>query len=224
MVSNRSLIISFIGIDGSGKSTLAKSLLYWMESKDLVCKYVWGGAHDPFFIRPLLSLLVRKKHNPFNDYNGYSKSIDNLAKIGILAKVYHSFTAIQYLCEMTIKVRFPSIVGKNIILDRYFLDALVSLAISLNYSENDMRRELTLFSHIFPQPDITFFIDVPESIAYERKDDIYSLKYLEKRRASYLQIYTNFGEMFKINRLDGEKTIKELNGEIQELISGYIKT
>jgi hypothetical protein len=47
------------------------------------------------------------------------------------------------------------------------------------------------FLNLVPRPDIVYLMDVPEEIAFRRKNDIPSLAYLSNRRALYHRIYAN---------------------------------
>jgi dTMP kinase len=73
--------------------------------------------------------------------------------------------------------------------------------------------------HLFPKPDLIFLVDVPEEIAYQRKDDVPSMDYLKVRRNSYLDI----GEGYDMRLLDGCKDLTELKERVQKEVFEYME-
>ena len=67
-----------------------------------------------------------------------------------------------------------------------------------------------------PEPNLVFLADVPEEIAYQRKDDVPSIEYLKERRQRYLRIQKEYDMV----RLDGCKSIAELEGTVMDSASG----
>jgi dTMP kinase len=64
----------------------------------------------------------------------------------------------------------------------------VGIGVLLDYTAD---RTLILLRHslaFLPKPDLVFLLDLPEALAYQRKDDIVSLDFLRARRAVYLQM------------------------------------
>jgi dTMP kinase len=63
---------------------------------------------------------------------------------------------------------------------------------------------------VIPSPDIVFLIDVPEEIAFSRKDDVPDINYLRERRSTYLKV-ANWCNMIVV---DGSKTLSEIENLI----------
>jgi len=59
---------------------------------------------------------------------------------------------------------------------------------------------------IFPKPDFVFMIDLPEEVAFNRKNDIQSVEYLKERRQLYLEMSDKYG-FIKINGQDTPQDI-----------------
>jgi dTMP kinase len=205
--AGKSLFICFIGIDGSGKTTLAKRLTSILESRGIQVKYVWG-AHDLIILRPFIAvfnlLLGHRKVN-LKNYGKYHKSVKSLLQSGFLASTYKSSILLEYFLEIFFKIRMPLRLGKNIVSDRYVYDTIVNLAVNLGYSPEDFLLMLRKFMPIFPKPDLTFLVDVPEEIAYQRKKDIPSLDYLKYRR----KLYSVIENEYELPRLDGTASLGE---------------
>lgn len=96
-----------------------------------------------------------------------------------------------------------------IILDRYIYDVAIGFSINTDREGKGLLRR---FFYIFPKPDITFLIDVPEEVAYARKEDIPSVEYLHEKRKMYKKI----GQEFEMVILDGTNTIEKLNEKVEK--------
>ena len=83
-----------------------------------------------------------------------------------------------------------------------------------NYSEDKIERISRCVVKLFPKPDILFFVDVPEEIAFSRKDDVPSIEYLSDRR----HIFAKIASIFNMKKLDGSKKIEELLIDIRKEI------
>ena len=80
-----------------------------------------------------------------------------------------------------------------------------------NYSEEDVKKSLDKILSLFPTPNITFLVDLPEEIAYQRKDDVPSIGYLRDRRETYLHM----GKECKMIILDGAMPLNELKSAVK---------
>ena len=84
----------------------------------------------------------------------------------------------------------------------------------MNYSGDQVASLLKRYSRFFPKPDIVFLLDIPEEIAYERKDDVPSIEYLSDRRSIYLDVAERSG----MRVLDGRKSVTELVEETKRIL------
>lgn len=214
MKKRRGVFICFTGIDGSGKTTLAKSLVDVMKQKGIKTKYVYN-RYTPIILRPIILvgkwLFLRGKDifENYKDYTGTKKSASK--KHPFLASRYQRILWFDYFFQIFFKIKLPLLFGKNIICDRYIYDTIVTdLSVDFNYSEEDAKNSLSKLS-LFPTPDITFLVDLPEEIAYQRKDDVPSVDYLKDRRG----IYHHIGEKYGMVILDGAKKLEELQDDVK---------
>jgi len=83
----------------------------------------------------------------------------------------------------------------------------------LNYSPKKVWRILNLAIKAVPKHDLVFLIDVPETIAFKRKNDIASPEFISRRRQFYLLV----GELCRMNKLDGSKSLEELDEIIRPM-------
>jgi len=204
------ILICFIGIDGSGKSTLAKKIFERIRLKNKKVRKAYG-RHLPLLSKFLIIIgrrLFLKNQNMFEDYDKY---LANKKKIfretSRLANIYMSLIVAEYYFEIIFKIIIPYKLGYSIVCDRYVYDTIINeISIDMNLSIEETYELLQKFWRFIPRPDITFFIKVPEEIAFKRKDDIPSLSYLRIRN----KLYTKLADKEKILTLDGTQDPDEL--------------
>ena len=208
------MFICFTGIDGSGKSTLARKLVATLERRGIKSEYVYN-RFQPLLTKPLIWIgrpLFLHQMNAFKDYDEYASARRRLFKNRLLSLIYESLLLLDYLFQAVMKVKFPLMMGRNIVCDRYVYDTVITdLAVDINYSRRKINRVLKRLFLLLPKPDLTFLIDVPEKIAHQRKNDVPSIDYLKERR----NIYLNVGKEQKMIILDGSKRLRELQSEIE---------
>lgn len=216
----KNFFVCFAGIDGSGKTTQAEALIEEMKKNEIEAKYAWnrfeGRMLTPFTV--ITKKIFFRGKNAINDPADYYDTKKRLLKNRILSVGYQYFLLFDYFFQILFRVKIPLLVGKNIVCDRYVYDIIVDLSVDFNYSEEKAKRMLKNLLHLFPKPDLIFLVDVPEEIAYQRKDDVPSMDYLKVRRNSYLDI----GEEYDMRLLDGCKDLRELKELVQNEVFGYI--
>ena len=72
------------------------------------------------------------------------------------------------------------------ICDRYIYDLVASIGVLLDYPLDRTLALLRRCLALVPRPQLVFLLDLPEALAYRRKDDIVSLDFLTVRRDTYL--------------------------------------
>ena len=215
-MKTKGFLICFTGLDGTGKTTLSKELVELLNRKGVKCKYVYARL-SPFVLKPFISigrLIYHLRKNLSENYSEYSNTKRRtIEKHSFLSSVYQQILLFDYIVQIFFKVKLPLIFGKNIVCDRYIYDTVITdLSVDMNYSKDRVITLLNNLLHFFPEPDITFLIDVPEEIAYQRKNDIPSVNYLKERREMYL----NIGKEYRMVILDGTKKLEGLQCEIEE--------
>jgi dTMP kinase len=209
-VKQKNLFICFTGMDGAGKTTLAKSLVDDLQDMSIKSRYVYN-RYVPIILRPVMlmgKLLFLHNKDFYGDYSEYSNKKKTASKKHpLLSGLYQHLLLFDYFFQILFKVKLPLLFGKNIVCDRYIYDTIVTdLSVDFNYTEEDVKTSLSKILSPFPTPDITFLIDLPEEIAYQRKDDVPSIEYLRDRRKMYLYM----GEEYKMMILDGTMPLDNL--------------
>lgn len=205
-------LISISGLDGAGKTSVIEELIDIAASSDISTKRVWG-AYELILLRPIIRMgqfLFLRKYDQFMNYREYHNCIRSLSQRRLLSKPYEILTLLEYCIQVFLKITIPHVLSRKVIVcDRYYFDVLVSLAVTLSHTESKLRRRLEIFSRLCPRPDYAFLLDVPEEVAFNRKDDLPSIKYLGQRRNLYIEVAKEYG----MEILDGTNNI-ETNAEI----------
>jgi dTMP kinase len=215
----KSVFVCFIGIDGSGKTFHAKTLVKLLKRNGIKCKYVWG-RWTPFLLKPFEILLkkfyLKSKKIDCNNYDEYVREKRRIIGNYKLALIWEYLVLLDYCIQVLLKVRLPLILGKTVICDRYIYDTLVDLTVDFNFSgkePSEMFRSRVL--SLFPKPNLTFLLDVPETVAYKRKGDLESINYLVDRRKTYIGLSQDLQAVV----LDNSKNFSE----IQKFIIDAVK-
>lgn len=212
----KGFLICFTGVDGTGKTTLSKELVRSLKERGIRCEYVYARL-TPIISRPfmligrLIFLRGRSESGNYLEYTNTKRVA--IEKNSVLSRIYQQILLFDYSLQVYFKVKVPLIFGKNIVCDRFIYDTIITdLSVDMAYSENTTIHLLDSMLRFFPEPDITYLLDVPEEIAFQRKNDTPSIEYLRERRG----IYLNIGNKYNMVILDGTKKLEELQCEIEK--------
>lgn len=215
-MKTKGFLICFTGIDGTGKTTLAKLLVNSIKKQGVKCVYTYGRSEDriamPFFMLGKFLFLKGKDIKRYDEYSNAKK--EAIGKHPVLSILYQNILFFDYFFQILIKIISPMMLGKIVVCDRYVYDTVINDIPRSDNSMDKIRLLLGKCFHIAPKPDIAFLIDVPEEIAYQRKNDTPSIGYLRERRKIYLEIGKEYGMVI----LDGTKNLEELKIEIDKVV------
>ena len=184
------MIIAFSGMDYSGKSTQIEILR--QEYKGL---YIWSRiGYTPLlkFFKHLIRYF--KKNRPAEKIQHHAE-LSN--KTNVLDLWFLS-AFVDYII-FGIYLKIQNLFGKNIILDRYILDALVD--VSVRYGLNSWRCFLikSVYDIVFPKPDKYFFLTIEaEQFEIRRKNKMDPFPVSNKQLNLLRVKYDHF-----ISKLDG---------------------
>ena len=215
LTKSNKVFICLIGIDGSGKTTLSTELVKFLERKGIKFHYVYN-RYTPYILRPFMIIankIFMNKCNFSRNYNNYSAiKKEKIVSHNNLSRIYQLILIIDYYIQTFFRITIPLKLGTNIVCDRYIYDTVATdLSVDFNYSKDDIEKVSMLMNRFFPRPDIIFFLDVPEIIAYSRKDDLPSIDYLTDRKSAFVIL----ADLFNMRRLDGTKPIDKLIYDIE---------
>lgn len=219
----KNTFICFIGNDGSGKSTLAKALVDALREYDVECQYV-VNRFEPYAMKPFLFLFkiaFFNNEDMFRDYIKYHEKKKKLFKKPLVTFAYKQFLFVDYLIQTFIKIKMPMMLGKNIVSDRYIYDTVIShCGIHLNYTTEKINKTIRNSFYLMPKPDLVFLMDIPDDVAFRRKNDIPSIDYLAERRELYLEI----GKEFDMVILDASQDLEALKKDSLSIVIDYMKS
>lgn len=211
-------IVCITGIDGAGKTTLAHELVSSLKMEGIPSIYLYGRIY-PLLSRILMALgraVWLHGQDQWRNYESYSIKKNETMRNRLFKWMYTSAILVDFYPQIWLKLVLHYYKGRIIVLDRYIYDTVISdLSVHLNYSmrETDMAIDVGLL--ILPTPEVTFLVDLPEEVAYRRKNDIPHIDYLKDRRRWYHQIVSR-PEVQKIN---GESPIREIVEDMLECMN-----
>jgi dTMP kinase len=217
-MSSRYLIV-ITGIDGSGKTTQADMLVESLKKDGREVSYVWS-RWVPSFLRPLVKKLKKdeskRPENTSDNIIALKKRKQNILKNPVIQWFWLGAFFIDYGLQIFVKIRIRFILKKQIIIsDRIFYDSLIDQVIGLGESKGWLINSLDSFwmRIFFPKPDMVFYIDCPEEIAFQRKQDIFTpdIKHHRDRRKLYLKLT----EKYHWIKIDGTLSVDEIANQIK---------
>ncbi|OGC46087.1 hypothetical protein A2V49_04535 [candidate division WWE3 bacterium RBG_19FT_COMBO_34_6] len=214
-------IIYIIGTDGSGKTTLSNNLISHYKIKGVNATYFYA-RHFPFLLKPFKMLGRRtalNKTDEFKNYDGYKdKKNTFFTNHRIIAIIYGFIWAVDYLLITLLRL-FPKLIRNNlIIMDRFFLDTTVNISESINLNDDQMLKLARFLGLFFPESKLNIFIKVSPQVAFSRKTDIQSIRYLEERNRRYKV----FSEKYNFIEINGENRLEVVFEQAKELINNRL--
>ena len=209
-------LVCFVGIDGSGKTTLAKGISKELNKENFDTIYIYGRI-VPIISRFFMSLgrtivLRRKKNDIFTDYQGYSKQKKQLFNKGFFSNAFKWMILFDHILQINFKIKTRLLMGKIVICDRYIFDTVITdIAANINCDVAESTNLIKKTFHFIPKPDYLFYINIPEEIAYERKNDVPHLDYLIERK----KLYDALEQSFEVIELDGTDKVDEISSKVK---------
>ena len=211
-MSKKGILIAVEGMDGSGKSTQAKLLYHWLRAKGL-----------PVF------------HTEWNS----SKIVKQATKIGkntrrLLPITFHMIHAADFADRWAQQIEPVLEIGGIVICDRYKYPAMA------RDGSRDVPREVIEDTYSFArEPDLTLYFDVPVDVSFDRiAKGRPSLKFYEAGldmgwttdpfesyrifQGKVSEIYSGLVEEGRIERLDAEGTVAEVQSRVRETFDKHI--
>ena len=210
-------LVCIIGIDGTGKTTLASNAAAALRGQGQPAASIYGRTY-PVISRALMALgrmTLLRKENQWRDYTGYTATKKRTMRNPLFAWIYTAAILLDYYVQIWLKL-LPHLASRRIVVsDRYVYDTVISdLAVHLNYTAAHTERAIRWGLCFMPKPLLTILIDVPEEIAFSRKDDVVHIDYLKERRGWYLALRDRPEVVLFDGQASPETLVKSLVREI----------
>ncbi len=218
--------IAFIGGDGAGKTTLTDRL---RADFPLPLKYLYMGmsTRSSNYSLPtskvahFLKLYFYKKSNrvqskEVSQFYEENRGPDKRGKIGAAARLLNRMAEECYRQVISWNYQYR---GNIVLYDRHFIFDFAPKANDTNPLKDRFteRFHRWFLNHIYPQPDMSFFLDAPPEVLYARKGEA-SIEYLQAKRETYL----NQGKkMTNFYRIDATQTPDEVYEEVVQHIMHF---
>lgn len=225
--ARRGAVIALCGLDGSGKSTQATLLrdnldrvgydavVVWsrLEWDTLVGNRVLHAVAAP--VKAALRVVARSKptevdtataEEPRGEAGSVTmyraRSEDSVVRIrqqsALLTGIWVAVLAISHGVTTYRRLRPHLRAGRVVVCDRYTVDTAVFLR-HIYGSDRHFRLAGRVLRRVSPPPLVTWFLDVPPSVALSRKQDEFDLEELAHLRHLYVETHGAFAAL----RLNG---------------------
>lgn len=200
-------LITFEGIEGCGKSTLAKELYEYLKSKSYKVIFTRepGGGKLGEKIREIL--------------------LSNEFEIPDYSELF-LFLASRY--EHTKNVIIPKLKEGYIVISDRYMDSTIAYQGYGRKIDLKLLEKLNEIATLGVKPDLTFLIDLPEEISFNRlKDKILDrieteeIEFYKRVRFGYIEIARN--EPLRFIILDGTMELQTLKQKVFEITENLIR-
>lgn len=214
-------IIYILGTDGAGKTTQTRRLTQELRARGLRATYLYC-QHRPFFLwllkLPARTLFMRKA-DQFRNYDDYKARKDAVTgRRPWLAQIYAWLWFFDVWMQTWPRVLWARCTSDVILLDRYYLDWVVNLGVFRGIEGEALFRDARRLERVLPRADLHIFLDVSEEVAFARKDDIQSVRYLRERKERYLQI----ARAYNFHLVDADRSADDVYAEVRKISDGIL--
>ena len=183
----RGFIVSFSGIDGSGKTVHVQSLVSVFEIAEVKAHRYWtrfGSSAQAINLGQTELEKVRISDTATSLIRRRKK-----LRYPTVRSAWLIYNLISLILRYNFQVRLMRWLGGVVICDRYIYDAMVEISASLPEDSELSRRAEWLLTHLCPEPDVAWLVDVPADISVVRQADenqsLASCEELSRQRLMY---------------------------------------
>jgi dTMP kinase len=214
--SQPSLLVSFSGPDGSGKTQHARTLIKSLKSCGIKTRYYWSRAATSGLFRIFniyVKATLRHRSEAKEGQTGVARRRQRLRN-PLLRFLWCYLAAADMVLSYFFQVRLPILRGKVVVCDRYVFDAAAEMECSLLPDDRLNRLAIKLMLALVPKPDAAYFLDIPEDVCAQRKDEDIDADYLRRQRKVYIELVNRYHLRIKKTDRDFNATADEISGEV----------
>jgi len=205
--------VCFIGIDGAGKTTHARELRKQLLTKGVKSRYMTSRyalvEHVPLSLRKWITHCTSLSSITLPSKT--SNTIKSNAGSSVLRFILF-FLFLAYALATYLLVIKPLLNDFVVICDRYFFE----------WFYNSFKKSSVILIRLLPKPDLVFFLDIPEVLAFSRirhfEDKKVPLGYYRALREWYRFVAKQQGFITVNSSLDFDKTRKLLLNHVVSFI------
>lgn len=205
-------LIYILGTDGAGKTTVARRLrretLGGCKPAYIYCQ------HRPFLVwlvKLPARLLFMRRTDQFNDYDRYKARKSSItSRWPRLTRLYMLLCYFDMCLQTWPKLLRARWASGIVLVDRYYLDWVVNLALLQQNSCGKVLRDARWLERLLPKAQLHLFLDVAEETAFQRKNDIQSVQYLRERKELYLDLAPHYGFQVVDANQDAEAVFQQV--------------
>jgi len=194
-------MVVFSGTDGSGKTTLANRLVQELMDMGIRTEYVWC-RHESGTVRAFVKtarFLGGDKRGASTPASGYGIFKGRMFAKPAIGHLYRIFVMMDYLIEVKSRIIRRLRRVDVLVVDRYVMDVAADVTVECNLEEDRSLAYLRTLQKLVPRAGVSFLVTVPTAISLERKDDIPSREYVERR----LSAFETYCKEEMVVRIDG---------------------
>ena len=182
MPRHRSLLVAFSGVDGAGKSMYARQVVEFLVACDIEARLLWARGGSTTVMLGVKSLLRRASRHP----GSLRPREEGVALTSRWQRFLWPWVVMaELLMTYMVRLTFPLLRGRVVLLDRHVLDATVDLAERLGTRDPRNLFSWRILQRLAPHPQIHLLFDVPPEIAMQRKESGMDRAQMERRHALY---------------------------------------
>ena len=207
----RSMLITFSGVDGSGKTSQVNALARALRTCEVDVTVAWSrGASSAFtdaIIRLIKPFLPRRENMDVTTDTRQAKVARKSVWLRhpLLRFGWRWLVVCDLLLRCWARILWPLLRSRVVLGDRYVYDALVELAAILDRNDAVHSFAARLLIFLCPRPNLAYLLDVPADEALSRQPDE-DLEFLKRQILVYHRMALCWG-----------MTIVDANGNLAEL-------
>jgi len=215
-------LVVLSGVDGAGKTTQTQLLQDHLEAQGFQVSTLWC-RWDPLLVKPAVKLLgvLSRIRRPSPGRDGAASPA--AARRSIRARIlrhrsawlaWRALMVVDYGMRLSPAIRRARRSNDVVLLDRYWHDVMVDFSFG-----GPLTAPPALLRRLLPEAQGIVILDVPETVALQRKTDTPDARYLSERR----RLYREVSERYDAVLLDATPGSDEVFRKVSAAVDGMVR-